>query len=117
MSEHSEYLQSFQNKALPVSLKNPLSLNQYQEAMDKHLKAEQKSSQVHLKKWDELTEEDKLDRTVEQTIIDREIQKENDKAMLSKFRQEQTRDFYEGKPTDASDTPPKPSGNVDVLIL
>jgi len=106
--QSSEYLQSFQNKILPVSLKNPLSLNQYQEMIDKHLKADQKA--VHLKEWSELTEEDKLDRSIEKTIIDREIQKEHDKQILSKFRQEQSRDFYEGKPPIAPGTSPTPTG-------
>ena len=49
--------------------------------MDKHLKADQKP--VHLKKWEEMSEEDKIDRTIEKTIIDRQLQKVNDQEQLS----------------------------------
>ena len=57
-----------------------MSLTQYQEAMDKHLKAEEKP--IRDKDWHELTEEDKLDLEVEKTVIDKELQRRHDLAEL-----------------------------------
>jgi len=81
----AEYTQSYQNKILPISLRNPMSLSQYQDAMDKHLKAEEKT--IQQKDWSDLTEEDKLDLEVEKTIIDNELQRRHDQMELEKFRQ------------------------------
>jgi len=80
----AEYTQSYQNKILPISLRNPMSLSQYQDAMDKHLKAEEKT--IRDKEWSALTEEDKLDLEVEKTIIDKELQRRHDQMELEKFR-------------------------------
>lgn len=76
----AEYTQSYQNKILPISLRNPMSLSQYQDAMDKHLKAEEKT--IRDKEWSDLTEEDKLDLEVEKTIIDKELQRRHDQMEL-----------------------------------
>lgn len=80
----AEYTKSYQNKILPISLRNPMSLTQYQDAMDKHLKAEEKP--IKEKQWSDLTEEEKLDLEVEKTIIDKELQRRYDHAELEKFR-------------------------------
>jgi len=76
----AEYTKSYQNKILPISLQNPMSLTQYQEAMEKHLKAEEKP--IREKEWNDLTEEDKLDLEVEKTVIDKELQRRHDQAEL-----------------------------------
>lgn len=57
-----------------------MSLTQYQEAMEKHLKAEEKP--IREKEWNDLTEEDKLDLEVEKTVIDKELQRRHDQAEL-----------------------------------
>lgn len=57
-----------------------MSLTQYQDAMDKHLKAEEKP--IKEKQWSDLTEEEKLDLEVEKTIIDKELQRRYDHAEL-----------------------------------
>ena len=57
-----------------------MSLTQYQDAMDKHLKAEEKP--IKEKQWSDLTEEEKLDLEVEKTIIDKELQRRYDQAEL-----------------------------------
>jgi len=81
-----EYKRSFQNKILPISLKNPMSLDEYEKAMDKHLKAEEKP--LRLKQWDEMTDEDKLDRSIEQSMINKELQKRQDQEKLKDFRKD-----------------------------
>jgi len=75
---------STQNRILELSLKNPLSFNQYKEAMEKHL-AEQKVP-IHLKKWESMTEEDKVDRTIKNAAIQHELQRVNDEIERQKFR-------------------------------
>ena len=67
---------STQNRILNVSLKNPLTGNQYQEAMEKHL--DQQRVPIHLKKWEMMTDEDKVDRTIKNAAIQHELQLAND---------------------------------------
>ena len=47
----------------------------------KHLKAEEKP--LRLKQWDEMTDEDKLDRSIEQSMINKELQKWQDQEKLN----------------------------------
>jgi hypothetical protein len=67
---------STQNRILQLSLKKPISLTQYKEAMDKHISEEKVP--VHLKKWDTMSEEQKVDRTIQKSAIQMEIQRMND---------------------------------------
>lgn len=55
------------------------SLNRF-ENRAKHLKAEEKP--LRLKQWDEMTDEDKLDRSIEQSMINKELQKRQDQEKL-----------------------------------
>ena len=57
----------------------PPSLNRF-ENRAKHLKAEEKP--LRLKQWDEMTDEDKLDRSIEQSMINKELQKRQDQEKL-----------------------------------
>jgi len=50
------------------------------ENQTKHLKAEEKP--LRLKQWDEMTDEDKLDRSIEQSMINKELQKRQDQEKL-----------------------------------
>ena len=38
---------------------------------------------MRLKQWDEMTDEDKLDRSIEQTMINKELQKWQDQEKLN----------------------------------
>jgi len=80
---------STQNRILNVSLKNPLTGNQYKEAMEKHL--DQHRVPIHLKKWEMMTDEDKLDRTIKNAAIQHELQLMSDEKERQNFRQ---RKFY-----------------------
>ena len=60
-------------------LRTPPSLNRF-ENRAKHLKAEEKP--LRLKQWDEMTDEDKLDRSIEQSMINKELQKRQDQEKL-----------------------------------
>jgi len=80
----SEYTQSYQSRILPISLKNPMTVEQYQRAMEQHLRAEERP--VNKIQWEEMTEEDKLDLEIENTRIDREVQRRNDEKELENFR-------------------------------
>ena len=64
---------------LAPELSNQIGLNLF-ENQTKHLKAEEKP--LRLKQWDEMTDEDKLDRSIEQSMIDRELQKRQDQEKL-----------------------------------
>jgi len=67
---------SKQNRILQLSLKKPISVKEYKEAMDKHLSEERVP--LHLKKWDSMSEEDKVDRTIKNAAIQHELQRTND---------------------------------------
>ena len=54
------------------------------ENQTKHLKAEEKP--LRLKQWDEMTDEDKLDRSIEQSMINKELQKRQDQEKLKVSR-------------------------------
>ena len=60
-------------------LRTPPSLYRF-ENRAKHLKAEEKP--LRLKQWDEMTDEDKLDRSIEQSMINKELQKRQDQEKL-----------------------------------
>ena len=64
---------------LAPELSNQIGLNLF-ENQTKHLKAEEKP--LRLKQWDEMTDEDKLDRSIEQSMINKELQKRQDQEKL-----------------------------------
>jgi len=69
---------STQNRILQLSLKKPISLTQYKEAMEKHLTEERVP--LHLKKWETMSEEDKVDRTIKNAAIQHELQRASDEV-------------------------------------